>query len=246
MFKFILIAVILLNCSQIKNKPIQNFWVIWNIGQGQWVTHVTSDHCLHYDVGGEIGRFNSIKANLIKTCSDKRNHIFLSHWDTDHFIHIPQLARTFQNVCWQSQPPLNNKNNAYIRQITSLKIPFCKDPFLKTYPWKPKTGTSSNDLSWVQFESGFLLPGDSTKSAEKIWSKDFKIISQTKVLVLGHHGSRGSTSAALLNKLPKLQVAIASARKARYGHPHEEVLQRLRKNKTPVLKTEDWGSIWFL
>ena len=228
------------------NKQIQNFWIIWNIGQGQWVTHVTSEHCLHYDVGGEIGTFNSIKANLIKTCSDKKNHIFLSHWDLDHFVHIPQLAKTFQNVCWQSRPPLNNKNNAYIRQVTSLKIPYCMDQFLKLHQWQPQTGTSTNDLSWVQFENGFLLPGDSTKKAEKNWANNFKIILETKVLVLGHHGSRTSTSAILLNKLPHLQMAIASARKAKYGHPHQEVLQRLQKKKTPVLKTEDWGSIWLL
>ena len=120
------------------------------------------------------------------------------------------------------------------------------DPYVKTHSWKPQTGISANDLSWVQFDSGFLLPGDSTKSAEKIWSNDFKNISETKVLVLGHHGSRTSTSAALLNKLPHLQMTIASARKARYGHPNTEVLQRLRIKKTPVLKTEDWGSIWLL
>ncbi len=245
MFKYVVPALILLNCSYVKNKEAENFWIIWNVGQGQWITQVLADDCLHFDVGGEFAAFKSIKTKLLRLCFNKKNHILLSHWDLDHFIHIPQLRKNFKNVCWQVQPALNSKNNFYIRQILSLKIPLC-DTDLPVHKWVPGSGKSTNDGSIIQFADGFLIPGDSTKKAEKKWSDQFKVISETRILILGHHGSRTSTSAALLNKLPHLKVAIVSARFAKYGHPHKQVVQRLEKNKTPVLKTEDWGSIWFL
>lgn len=245
MFKLVLFALILLNCSITKNKEIQNIWIIWNVGQGQWITHVTADYCLHFDVGGEFSAFKNIRKKLLETCSQKKNQILLSHWDLDHFLHIPILRKTFKNVCWQVQPALNFKNNFYIRQVLSLKIPRCDSAPL-IHQWVPKSAKNTNDSSIVQFSEGFLIPGDSTKTAETIWSNSFKIISETKVLILGHHGSRTSTSYTLLKKLPHLKLAVASSRFTKYGHPHKLVVQSLRKNKTPVLKTEDWGSIWFL
>jgi hypothetical protein len=38
-----------------------NIWVVGNVGQGQWVTHIIPDECIHYDAGGEFGSFYSVK-----------------------------------------------------------------------------------------------------------------------------------------------------------------------------------------
>jgi competence protein ComEC len=89
-----------------------------------------------------------------------------------------------------------------------------------------------------------LIPGDSTAPQEKIWSYHGNM-QKTGFLLLGHHGSRTSTSEELLSQLPHLKVAIASARFARYGHPHLEVVRRLKKYHVALLKTEDWGNLWF-
>jgi competence protein ComEC len=102
----------------------------------------------------------------------------------------------------------------------------------------------SNELSQVFLAAGFLLPGDSTKKEELAWGS---LLPQglPRVLILGHHGSRTSTSEFLLNHLPLLKLAISSARWRRYQHPHAQVLALLRKHKIPILRTEDWGSVWF-
>lgn len=68
-------------------------------------------------------------------------------------------------------------------------------------------------------------------------------LKSVRVLALGHHGSRTSTSKDLLKELPNLKLAIASARKRRYGHPHRETVEALGKFKVPILSTEDWGNI---
>jgi len=223
-----------------------NHWVVWDIGQGQWVTHVLTDECIHYDVGGEIGRFKWVQKSLISQCSDKKNFILLSHWDYDHFMHIPQLIKAIRDVCWLQQPKLFGKMNKSMAQVLSLKIPFCTNsPSVEISSWAPLVAKTSNDSSRVSFDQGFLLPGDSTVREEKIWSTALLRVRDTKVLVLGHHGSRTSTSTLLLNHLPNIKMAVASARFKKYHHPHKDTVLRLAKNKTPILKTEDWGSIWF-
>lgn len=246
MFKYFFCGFILLSSSPLKNKGFENYWVVWNIGQGLWVTHATGDTCLHFDIGGELGRFRAIKLKLKKLCGEKRNHLILSHWDFDHYAHIPDLVKNLQRVCWQFKPELGGKKGALIQRILQLRIPYCVDDSAAIKYWLPQNGKTTNDRSLVNYSQRFLLPGDSTKKAEKIWTKKLHGFQDTRVLILGHHGSRTSTSLALLDKIPQLKMAVASARQSRYGHPHREVLQRLANKKTPVLKTEDWGSIWFL
>ena len=243
-FNFILFFILFFNSSLIKNKDLVNYWVIWNVGQGQWITHIISDKCLHYDVGGESGSFQNIRRKLIAACAEKENLIFLSHWDYDHYINIPSLVNSLKSVCWQSRPPLSDKQNISIKKILNLRINYCVDQYLGANYWIPASGKNTNQKSFIYLDEGVLLPGDSPQATEKIWAKKFFPIYTTEILILGHHGSRTSTSLLLLNKLPRLKLTIASARHGRYGHPHKETLTRLKKNKTPVLKTEDWGSIW--
>lgn len=223
----------------------QDYWVVWNIGQGQWVTHVLTDECIHYDIGGEIGSIKAIKNKLLQSCGAKRNLITLSHWDLDHYVNLNAFTKIATDICWLDRPAITKLNKS-ILTTSELAIPQCKNVDHKIQRWKLGKGNSTNDLSTVSYENGWLLPGDSTIKNEKNWSKEMSAIDKTKFLVLGHHGSRTSTSDILLKRLPNLKLVIASARQRKYGHPHKETLLRLQKNKTPVLKTEDWGSIWFL
>jgi competence protein ComEC len=63
------------------------------------------------------------------------------------------------------------------------------------------------------------------------------------VLKLGHHGSRTSTSANLLDRT-RPAVAIASMGEGNsFGHPHEEVTARLEGLGTPLYRTDRDGAI---
>lgn len=238
---------VILKLSLAKAPVSVNQWVIWNIGQGQWVTHVLTDECIHYDVGGELGSFNSIKKSVTQVCGLKKNFILLSHWDFDHYLNLSSLAKTVLDLCWLDQPILSKMNKS-VKQILSLNIRTCNQlpGSVLIHRWAPSQAKSSNDFSSVHLDSGFLMSGDSPIQKEKQWAAELAPIKSTRVLILGHHGSRTSTGSDLLRNLPNLKMAIASARFKKYGHPHKETLRRLQQNKTPVLRTEDWGSIWFL
>ncbi|MBC7464511.1 MAG: hydrolase [Bdellovibrio sp.] len=236
---------IVLKLSVAKSPASVDQWVVWDIGQGQWVTHVLTDECIHYDIGGELGSFQNIRKSLTRVCGAKKNFILLSHWDFDHYLNLSSLAQVAPDLCWLDQPALT-KINKSIKKLLGLNIHTCTTlPSVKINRWSPSQAKSSNDFSSVHLDSGFLMSGDSPIQKEKMWARELTDISHSKILILGHHGSRTSTGADLLKYLPNLKMAIASARKKKYGHPHKETLARLSKNKTPVLKTEDWGSIWF-
>ena len=221
----------------------ENYWVIWNVGQGQWITQVTNDYCRHFDFGGEIQYFKNIQAPFLDRCQKKANLLYLSHPDLDHYAFITLIATRVKSVCWMAQPE---------NFQPGLKISQC--PLISS----PETGLKNqtllmachsrdkNSCSTVFKREKFLMPGDSPKSQEKHWIPRLENSSQVKVLILGHHGSRTSTKAELLNKLPHLNMAIASARKKKYGHPHWQTVDVLSRFHIPLIRTESWGNLIFL
>jgi len=87
-----------------------------------------------------------------------------------------------------------------------------------------------------------LLTGDAEKSLEYqllFYGDDL----DSDILKVGHHGSKTSTSEEFL-KAVSPQVAIISAgRKNRYGHPHQEVIDRIRKAGVQARRTDQNGDI---
>lgn len=63
------------------------------------------------------------------------------------------------------------------------------------------------------------------------------------ILKVAHHGSKNSTSEEFLKAAnPKLAI-ISCGEGNRYGHPHEETLERLEKVDVPWFCTKDYGAI---
>lgn len=242
------------------NSPTLNLWtwdqfLVWNVGQGQWTTLITSQECLHFDMGGEFFP----KAALRNHCSQKTNFLFLSHLDKDHIQFIPWGIKNLPRLClwkWPTEilhnPEWKKKASPFLKNLTSCQR-HQKPRTSKIFEWSSSISKYlntkiRNELSFVYTvhwtKEVFLIPGDSTKSAEKFWATRIKSL-KIKKLILGHHGSNTSTHFYLLNHLPLLRQAIASARKRRYGHPHPLVELRLKKQGAALLKTEDWGSLSF-
>lgn len=243
MLRFLILLLITMKASPVSPALGLNLWVVWNIGQGQWVTHVINDECRHFDMGGEVGSFASIRGKILQLCGNRTNEILLSHWDLDHFSNIKAYAKAVPQLCWLSEPK-ERSNKVSVAVVLRLKLKPCMtQPHLKI--WRPFKYRSLNESSVVYQDEDFLMPGDSTTSQEKFWALQMKSLDQVKILVLGHHGSRTSSGSTLLRHLPHLRMAIASARLAKYHHPHTETLARLEQNRTPVIKTEDWGNLYF-
>jgi competence protein ComEC len=88
-----------------------------------------------------------------------------------------------------------------------------------------------------------LVTGDMDQYAEAalLMAQD---IPDIDILVAGHHGSKTSTSQALLNvALP--EIAVISVGANSYGHPAQETLDRLSSMGAEVYRTDQNGTITF-
>ncbi len=63
------------------------------------------------------------------------------------------------------------------------------------------------------------------------------------LLKVGHHGSRYSTGTALLDRLHPSYAMISAGRNNLYGHPHKEVLDRLKDRGIKVFQTKEKGAV---
>lgn len=87
-----------------------------------------------------------------------------------------------------------------------------------------------------------LLTGDLDPSVER-YLTDQRQLRQSDILKVPHHGSRRSTTEALLAQV-RPSIALISAGVANpYGHPHPDVLARLRQVRAAALRTDQWGLI---
>lgn len=107
-------------------------------------------------------------------------------------------------------------------------------------------GLEANDNSFVlRLTHGrrrFLFTGDAEQAREESLLAA-GVALQADVLKVAHHGSRTSSTAALLEAVkPKLAV-ISAGRGNRFGHPHAEVLERLRKKSERVLRVDEVGGV---
>lgn len=213
--------------------------VVWNVGQGQWVTLRDERGCWHFDVGGEFAPW----AALMSLCRAQKNYVSLSHWDWDHLGMLGRARFFLPNTCILFPPPGRNASEKKNRMVEGMEM--CPSPPREIKSWTGTLDKNANASSRIVQWKNILLPGDSPRDQEKIWVRAMRELASVEILVLGHHGSATSTGKDLLKTLAGLQVAVASARYRRYGHPHPRVLQDLRTRKIPVLRTEDWGSLRF-
>jgi competence protein ComEC len=104
---------------------------------------------------------------------------------------------------------------------------------------------SNNDSLAFRLKFGsrtFLLTGDIEKKIEsQIIARDFLLSSD--VLKVAHHGSRSSTTVEFLDKVHPVLSVISVAEHSPFGHPHDEVLRRLKQRSIQVLRTDQNGAI---
>lgn len=86
----------------------------------------------------------------------------------------------------------------------------------------------------------FLLAGDLERRAEQeLVASGLPV--QADVLKVAHHGSRTSSTAALLDAVRPSLALISTGYRSVYGHPHPDVLARLRQRGMAVLRTDLHG-----
>lgn len=90
-----------------------------------------------------------------------------------------------------------------------------------------------------------MLTGDAEKKVEYTLMRTFPDL-HADVLKVGHHGSKTSTSDDFLRAVSPQYAVISVGRKNRYGHPHQEVINRLEIFGAAIVRTDQDGDVLFV
>jgi len=120
--------------------------------------------------------------------------------------------------------------------------------FLSPVPAPAGAGPSNDSSCVLQIEAaGFrlLLLGDVESSQERELVRYWGNRLDSDWLLVPHHGSRTSSSWALLKAVTPSVAAVSSGYANRFGHPHEDVLARLGQAGAQVYDTAGGGALEF-
>ena len=193
--------------------------------------------------------------------------VILTHRDQDHIGGAPLLIETYEidNILMTDQSSetslsleldrkieTNNLNKIIARRGERFILDVDRKIYLDIlFPNQSISSFESNETSIVSKlsygQKSFLFVGDSTIYNESliIWNEQEKTI-DSDVLLLGHHGSKTSSSLFWLEKVSPDLAIISAGSNNRFGHPAEEILDRLSKLKIPKLITFEEGNIVLL
>lgn len=112
-------------------------------------------------------------------------------------------------------------------------------------PASPDSNDLNNASIVAKFTYGtvsFLFAGDAGSSMEKeMLSAGYNL--KSTILKVGHHGSSTSTSDDFLKAVSPKAAVIMCGTGNSYGHPHEELLERLETAGIDTYRTDLLGSI---
>lgn len=90
--------------------------------------------------------------------------------------------------------------------------------------------------------TSFLLTGDAEAVSEsQMLSKGLDL--SATVLKVGHHGSKSSTGQSFLDKVNPKYAVICVGKGNSYGHPTQDVMNRLKAKSIPVYRTDENGTV---
>lgn len=109
----------------------------------------------------------------------------------------------------------------------------------------PQAGNDENERGIVVLaefpEGSALVMGDAGEQAERALLRR-GIVPDVDVLVAGHHGAKTSSSVLFL-RAAKAETALISVGYNTYGHPAEEVLEKLSQYSQAIYRTDEDGTV---
>ncbi len=156
-----------------------------------------------------------------------------THDQADHIHGLSEVLRTVEvGALWVSEP-----GTALEGLARDLSVPVVAVP---EHVQALSDSENPNDRSLAWSEAGVLFTGDLERVGEAALVPRLTPI---PVLKAPHHGSRTSSSEALLwSVLPKVAV-ISAGRHNRFGHPHPDVVARYQRHGVPLFRTDTHGTL---
>ena len=114
-----------------------------------------------------------------------------------------------------------------------------RDPYAASIP--ENEGSLVLLMSWRGCR--LLLTGDLGRPGEAHLVQSLGDSLRADLLHVGHHGSRHSSTAAFLARVRPARAVVSAGRRNRFGHPHPDVVARLKERGAEIHRTDRDGSV---
>ena len=229
---------------------------VLDVGQGQCIILQSEGSTFLVDCGGRRGEEAADIAaeQLLSQGITRIDGLILTHYDRDHAEGVQFLAeridieRVYLPGTEDADGCLQGVLDAVPEQVpvdSDMVITF-GDAQIQIFPAK-EAGSGNDSCASVLFQRekcDTLITGDLSGSAELQLLSDYDL-PDLEVLIVGHHGSKYSTCAELLDATAPDVAIISVGADNSYGHPSDEVLQRLKAAGCAVYRTDLHGTITY-
>lgn len=216
--------------------------VFCDVGQGNGVLLTKGEFQLVYDTGPKNGKMLDCLAQNLPFWDKNLEVVIVSHWDIDHSGGLEEIDDYYKIGRLYS----SRENEQYnYTEILGLEDIIRNGWMGFRVMWTSRNGDDNygSVVGLLTIDKlKILLMGDAPFEVEQrlVWRKI--LTDKVDMILVGHHGSRTSTSEELL-EVTHPKEAIISVGKNSFGHPTEEVLARLEKYGIEVKRTDKLGSI---
>lgn len=186
------------------------------------------------------------------------NSIIITHPDIDHYGALIDVVRSIKTTYvvspksalkqaeFQSLFPSLRKYGTIIKEAekgTNGELPSGTVPILAAEPVSLKDkNNSSLVLLGMIGDKTWLFTGDLEADGEKELLELYPNLS-VDILKVGHHGSITSTHDSFLNQLGPESALISAGKNNRYGHPHDDIVDKLTEAEAEIYRTDRDGAV---
>ncbi len=225
-----------------------------DIGQGNAVIVRTASHALVYDAGPRFSRDSDaghrVLVPLLRALDLPLDKLVLSHRDSDH------VGGALAVLAMQAQAELlssieDEHELQRVRKATRCVagqrwrwdgVDFeVLHPRAADYAVPNKSNAMSCTLRISNGRQSALLAGDIEQAQEARLVAEGALL-PVDVLLVPHHGSKTSSSAAFLDAVQPQIALVQAGYRNRFGHPAEPVLQRYAERHIRVLDSPHCGA----
>ena len=245
---------------QLRTLPLACYFL--DVGQGDCAAIVTpARHIAVIDTGGlkNLSTASRVIAPFLRTLGKREvDLLLLSHYDFDHVgaaaallrqvrvkeLILPNEALTPESERVQREILTQAQKSGTQVRVAVQGAQFALDEgvalTLVDVPTEALSGNEASTLAaLVSGRGSVLFTGDMGEARERSVS----LAQHYDVLKAGHHGSRYSSSADFLAQVAPKMTVVSCGAGNRYGHPHEETLERLAAAKSTVARTDELGCV---
>ncbi len=238
-----------------------------DVGQGEaMVLRLPDGRVLMVDAGGGGGSEARLGDRVVGPALWARgirrlDGVVVTHADPDHVAGVPEILRDFRPpILWtgidvhgHAASELMEQAAAAVRtrrahwnagtraQVGGVTVRVLH-PAVPEWERRVVRNDDSVVLEIRYGDVALLLTGDAGAGVEESLLGQLSL-APIRILKVGHHGSRGSTSPALLRSWAPQLALISCGRGNSFGHPSPVVLSRLAEAGAHILRTDVDGEV---